>query len=131
MSRVAGLARFSRYAAWGVLGTGVHYLVLVLAVRVAGMEPVVASTLGAVAGALVNYLLNHRYTFAGNAPHRASAPRYFAVALAGMALNALLMGLFVHGLALHYLLSQLLASGVVLGATYLANSVWSFRHEAG
>ena len=46
-----------------------------------GMGAVAASTLGAIAGALVNYSLNHRFTFASDKAHRQALPRFAVVAV--------------------------------------------------
>ena len=65
-----------------------HYAVLIALVQLARADPVAASTAGAVCGALVNYALNHRFTFASGKSHATALPRFALVAVAGIALNA-------------------------------------------
>ena len=67
--------QFLRYAGAGAIGTALHYAMLIGLVQLARIDAVVASTAGAIAGAIVNYVLNHRFTFASDraAPAGAAA----------------------------------------------------------
>ncbi len=123
--RNAMRAQFLRYASAGAVGTLVQYALLVLLVQSRAAGAVTASTLGAIAGALVNYALNHRFTFASERTHAQALPRFAAVAALGLALNALVVALLVHA-DVHYLAAQVAATGVVLVAGYLANRAWTF-----
>ena len=118
--------QFLRYAGAGAVGTGFHYAVLIGLVQLARLDAVVASTAGAFAGALVNYALNHRYTFASGRAHRRALPRFALVAAAGIALNALVMAAVLAFAGSHYLVAQVVATGAVLAAGYLANRAWTF-----
>jgi putative flippase GtrA len=53
----------------GIVGTSTHYLLLISFVEVADLDPVVATSIGFVGGAAVNYLLNYRYTFRSAKSH--------------------------------------------------------------
>jgi putative flippase GtrA len=88
---------------------------------------VVASTLGAAAGAVVNYWLNYRLTFRSDAAHTRAAPRFFCVAAAGMVVNATLMSVLVDRLHVYYLIAQCVSTGCVLVLGFVVNSLWSFR----
>jgi len=123
--RNAMRAQFLRYAGAGAVGTLAQYALLVILVQAQWAGAVVASTLGAIAGALVNYALNHRFTFASGRTHAQALPRFAAVAAAGIALNAAVVALLVHA-DVHYLAAQVVATGVVLVAGYLANRAWTF-----
>jgi putative flippase GtrA len=118
--------QFLRYATAGVAGTAVQYLVLIVLVQAAAIGAVVASTLGAVAGALVNYHLNHRYTFNSDKPHARALPRFATVALAGVAVNAAVLALMLAFVTPHYLLAQLAATAAVLLAGFAVNRAWTF-----
>ncbi|HQR11208.1 MAG TPA: GtrA family protein [Casimicrobiaceae bacterium] len=120
------LPRFVRYAGAGVIGTGAHYAVLVAMVQGAGAGVVAASTAGAVVGAAINYALNHRFTFASRQSHRRALPRFAAVAVAGIALNALVLAAVLALVGPHYLVAQVAATVAVLVAGYLANRAWTF-----
>jgi putative flippase GtrA len=118
--------QFVRYAGAGAIGTGAHYAVLIALVQLAGTGAVAASTAGAVAGALVNYGLNHRYTFASRKAHAQALPRFAAVAVAGIALNALVLAATLAAFDPPYLVAQVVATGAVLLAGYVANRAWTF-----
>lgn len=121
------ILQFVTYAGVGAVATLVHYTLLVLLVQGAGLDAVLSSAAGALAGAVTAYLLNHRYTFASRQPHTETAGRFFAVAFAGLLLNVALMVIAVRGLGLHYLVAQVVATGLVLLWTYGANRCWTFR----
>ncbi len=118
--------RFFRYAGVGAVGTAVHYGTLIALVQGIGANAVVASTAGFVVGAFVNYGLNHQFTFASDRAHRVALPRFFAVALMGLIVNALVMTAVLAMLPLHYLIAQIAATGVVLVTGFLANRRWTF-----
>lgn len=126
LSPAAPGSRFVRYAAAGAVGTACHYALLIALVQAGRVDAVAASTAGAIAGALVNYALNHRFTFASARPHAHALPRFAAVAVAGIALNALVMAAVLAAAGPHYLVAQVVATGVVLAAGFLANRAWTF-----
>jgi putative flippase GtrA len=118
--------QFLRYAGAGALGTGVHYVVLIALVQLAGVGAVIASTAGAIGGAIVNYALNHRYTFASRRAHRSALPRFATVSALGILLNAIVVATMLALVGPHYLVAQVVATGTVLAAGYLANRIWTF-----
>jgi putative flippase GtrA len=120
------MRQFIRYSLVGAVGTAVQYAILVWLVQSATTSALTASTAGAIAGALVNYYLNRRWTFGSSRAHEQALPRFAAIALAGIGLNAIVMaGMFTY-LGAHYLLAQVVATGVVLAAGFLANRKWTF-----
>lgn len=118
--------QFARFGGVGAVGTACHYLVLLALVEGFAVGPVLASTCGAVTGALVNYVLNRRFTFASTRPHREALPRFMAVAVAGFALNAILMAALLAP-GLHYFAAQLGATAAVLVFNFVVNRAWTFR----
>lgn len=121
------LTRFVSFASVGAVGTVAHYLVLWSLVEIGGVGVLPATTAGFVAGAVINYGLNRRITFASNAPHASALPKFLAVATAGAFLNAAMMKLFAVYTDLHYLLAQVGATIVVLVWNFGANALWTFR----
>ena len=118
--------QFLRYAGAGAMGTTLHYAVLIGLVQLARFDAVIASTAGAIVGAFVNYAINHRYTFASDRSHGHALPRFALVAAIGIALNALVMAAVLAVAGPHYLVAQVIATGTVLAAGYLANRAWTF-----
>lgn len=119
-------AQFSRYAGAGAVGTVAHYATLIMLVQGGVVMPVVGTTAGAVAGALVNYLLNYHFTFRSRRAHAHAAPRFAAVAVAGIVLNTAVFALVLAVAGTHYLVAQVVATLVVLVFGYLANRRWTF-----
>ena len=95
-------------------------------VAIAGLGAVVASSIGAVAGALVNYRLNHRFTFRSDKAHGHALPRFVLVAVASIALNAMVLAALLAYVAANYLAAQVVATLVVMIAGYAANRAWTF-----
>ena len=124
-------AKATGYAASGFAATGTHYVVMVALVHWAGWWEVAASCVGFLAGALVKYPLNYWVVFHSSAAHGKAIVR-FAIGLAiGFALNGLILALLLATLDVHYLVSQVLTTGIVTLVNYLLARNWIFhaRHE--
>lgn len=120
--------QFARFAAIGLLGTAAHYLILALLLR-AGAPPTPATGIGAVAGALVNYRLNYRYTFRSRQAHHRAAPRFLAIAGIGWLLNGGLFHGLHQGAGWSLWLAQLASTALVLAWNFSANRWWTFAGE--
>lgn len=121
------LPRIVRFSGAGCGSALAHYSVLIALVQLLGVNPVLGSVSGALLGGLVNYVLNYRFTFYSTNPHASTVPRFVTVALIGMLLNALFMWICVQLLALHYLVAQVLTTGLVFLWSYNAARLWTFR----
>ena len=126
----AAPVQFLGYALVGVIGTVVQYVVLLVGVNLAGSTPLTASSLGAVLGAIANYLLNYRFTFRASKPHPATMTRFFAVALMGFAINGAAIELVIRIFAFHYLIAQIAATAAVLLLGFAANRCWTFKEDS-
>lgn len=120
MSR--GLAR---YAVVGAVATAVHYALLVGLVEGFGWPPWLGAGLGAVVGAQVAFVGNRAYTFAHRGAVRASWTRFQLTAAAGALLGMALVAL-AQALRWHYLVGQIVATGLVMLVTYAVNRRWTF-----
>lgn len=118
--------QFLRFVLVGGGATALMYALLIIQVEWLHWPVVAASSLAYLLSALCNYAANYHYTFASQARHQLALPRFFAIALVGLALNGALMALFVHGLHWHYLIGQVLATGLVLLWNFAANRRWTF-----
>lgn len=123
-------ARFIRFALVGVCGTAAHYGVLTLVVELLAIPVPAATTAGFVVGALVNYALNRRFTFRSSVDHGAALPKFFSIAAVGAVLNAGIVSWLLPRWHVHYLVIQLLATGIVLVWNFAGNQLWTFRHTA-
>lgn len=111
----------------GAVGTLVHYGVLILMVQIMAFNAIAASTSGFVIGAITNYQLNYRYTFASEKRHAEAMSKFFTVAIVGMLFNGLVMYFCLELMDMPYLFAQLVATALVLLWNFLANRWWTFR----
>lgn len=123
------LGQFTRFAGVGGICTGLQYLILVLLVTLLDIHPVTASTAGYILSALLNYQLNRVYTFQSKAAHLHALPRFFAIALVGLVLNAAVLWFMVSVFSLYYMLGQVVATIVTLVWNFIANRNWTFAKE--
>ena len=115
-----------RFVAVGAVATVVHYSILIALVELAGVAPVVSTTVGYAGGTVVSYILNRRYTFKSNASHLASFPKFVALNVVGMLLNSAIFAALM-GLGIWYLLAQMIATGLVLIWNFLGARFFAFR----
>ncbi len=118
--------QFILFAAIGAVGTGGHFLTLILLVEWAGLSAVWATTAGFIVGALINYFLNYHITFKSDKAHREAMLKFFMVALLGAGMNTLIVFVGVDLMAVHYLVVQVVASSLVLIWNFSANKFWTF-----
>lgn len=126
-SCISVYTQFLRFAAVGAIGTGFHYMALFLLVEYFHTGAVLASSAGFVLGAVINYFLNYRFTFASEKLHGETLPKFFLVAILGLPLNSGVMAFYTVVIPVHYLLAQLIATGIVLVWNFTANRIWTFR----
>jgi putative flippase GtrA len=117
---------FLKFANSGAVGTIVHYCLLWGLVDLLNVNPVAGSAVGALAGSLVNYLLNYHWTFNSQLPHSHTLPRFMAIALFSLILNTLLMVILMSLSKLHYLVAQLFVTAICLMVNYFASRFWAF-----
>ena len=117
---------FAQYAGIGAIGTLVHFLILVWLVDFT--TPVIASTVGAIAGGITNFQLLRIFVFAARPGQIFAFPKFLTVAIGGIAMNAAIMAMLIPLLPL--LVCQAASTGTVLVAGFLLNSTWSFNDGA-
>jgi len=113
---------FLRYAGIGIIGTMVHFLTLFLLVGLT--TPVVASSLGAIAGCITNFRLSRLYVFTVHPGQSLVFPKFATVATGSIALNAAIMSILTPFLPL--IVCQSISTGSVLVTGFFLNSIWSF-----
>lgn len=120
-------ARLAGYVASGLASTAAHYAVMVALVQWAGWWEVAASSAGFLAGAAVKYPLNYWVVFRSSADHGRALVRFAIGLAAGFALNGVILAALLATLDAHYLVSQVLTTGVVTVVNYLLARNWIFR----
>lgn len=117
---------FLRFAMVGALATAVHYSVLIAMTELGGAHPVFATVCGFFAGAVVSYVLNRRYTFAAKPAFGKGLAKYLLVIGIGAVINAGIVAAFVAS-GIHYMIGQVIATGLVLIWNFGAARVFVFR----
>ena len=102
------------------------YAVLIVGVEGLRINAVTASIAGYMLGMVVNYLLNYRYTYGSDQHHHVVIPKFLAVMMVGMCINAAVMYAGIKWLGFHYMLAQLAAVALVLLLSFTANRWWAF-----
>ena len=120
------IKQFILFSGIGAIGTAGHYATLIILVEALGVAPLIASTLGFVVGALINYFLNYYYTFASNQSHRATMLKFAVVAMVGAITNSAVMHIALGWFGWYYLLAQVIATIWVLLWNFIANKLWTF-----
>jgi putative flippase GtrA len=119
--------RASKYVVAGAIATAVHYATMATLVQALGAGVLLSTCIGYTAGAFVKYPLNHRLVFASGARHREAVPRFAAGLAVGFLLNAAIFSLLLRALPAHYMVAQVLTTGLVILANYLVARLWVFR----
>lgn len=121
--------QFARYFVVGCAAVLVHLAVMSCAIELFGMPATWASSLGLVVSMCFNFLLQRRYTFRSSVPLASGGAMFMAFALLTLALNAALFGWL--SARLHYLPSQLLATGLLFVMNFYLNRRFTFRAAPG
>ena len=120
------LREFLGFFGVGIIATAVHYLVLVGLASGLGINPVLSAACGYICGAIVSYRVNYTVTFRSERRHSQAALRFLTVAVIGLIFNSVLVDFGISALGLHYLLAQILATGIVFVWNFVANKLWTF-----
>ncbi|NJO31783.1 MAG: GtrA family protein [Rhodospirillales bacterium] len=118
--------QFLRFASVGLVATGAHYAILVSLVEVWKIHPVLATSVGFVAGVFVSYTLNRQYTFEQTPPFALGLAKYYVALSAGLAMNAITVAVLARW-GFPYLVAQVVATGVVLVLNFLIARLVVFR----
>ena len=126
-SMVALVRQFVKFTGVGFVSAIGHYGLLIVLVQIAGVPAVPSSAAGALLGAAINYALNYRFTFRSSKRHRDAALKFAAVAGVGLVLNTVFMWVGIELIGAHYLLSQIVTTGLVLIWSFAGNRYWTFQ----
>jgi putative flippase GtrA len=106
--------QFSLFVGVGAIGTVAHYLLFVGLVELSKADILLASMAGFLLGAAVNYVLNYRITFRSNKAHTDALPKFMGIAAVGFVLNSGLMWLSHEAMHVHYFVSQIGTTTLIL-----------------
>ncbi len=115
-----------------VIGGGctlIQYMILYSLTEFLGLAPVISSSIGYVLSAILNYLLNRQLTFGSERKHSESVPRFFAISVAGLIINAVIVYSSQTVGGVHYLIAQIISTIIVLFWNFYANRAWTFNKK--
>lgn len=116
----------TKYLSVSVIGTVSHYGLMMILIRGFSVSVLAASTVGAITGALIIYLLNYFHTFCSRKSHLESVSKFFMVAVLGLGMNGVVLKATLVHLGWHYLMAQCLATTTVFGFSFIINRTWTF-----
>ena len=125
---MAMLIEFSKYLLVGVCAAVGHYGTLIGLTELLQFDPVHASVIGFFVAGTISYVLNYRFTFQSTRRHVEALPIFGFVVAVAFVINWLSMIYFNRILELHYILSQLITTAIMLIWQFSANKFWTFRH---
>lgn len=117
---------FIKYVGIGGLSTLIQFALLILLVKVAQMPEVPASATSYALSSIFNYLANYHYTFASSSSHAKTLPKFVLAVALGLGANTLLFAVFFKVFG-HYLLAQLLATGITVFLNFLVHKLWIYK----
>lgn len=123
---VALSGQFLRYGLVGVAASIGHYGTLIALVETRTAGAVAAALAGFIVGGVISYVLNRRFTFASERSHKGAVPRFTIIAAVAFLMTGALMHAFTTWWGIHYIVAQLVTTGIVLVWTFFANRFWTF-----
>lgn len=120
--------QFLRFAAVGAIATLIHYSILISLMELGRISLVLSTSVGFTVGAVVSYTLNRRITF-DHQPHFGRGLfKFVAIGAIGLGLNALIVSELAAART-HYILAQMVATGVVLVWNFIMARLVIFRTQ--
>ena len=123
---MSSIAQLAKYLGASVAGTLVHYALLTILVRWYALPPLWASTSGAIAGALVIYLLNYFITFQSTKRHISASSKFIVVAAVCAGVNALILNTAMTKMDWSLAPAQVFATGMQFSVGFAIHRVWTF-----
>ena len=122
------LVQMSKFAAVGLVNTGVDFLVFTALFFGVSAHVLVANTIGYLSGTVNSFVWNKFWTFSGHAqqlPSTRQFPMFLVVGLGGLGLSNLVVWLFVS------IVPVLVAKLMAVGVTFVWNFLLSRRFVYG
>ena len=121
---MAELGRIIRFGLVGLLSTGIYLGLFALVTQV--LPPVEASVIAYALSAVLNFVMQSRFTFRQQALSGSSAVRFVVMHLMCMATNSSLLWLATGPLGLPAMASQAVIAVFIAGLSYLISRFWVY-----
>ena len=115
-----------RFALVGGVATAVHYAILLTLVEGAHAAALLGTSIGFIAGVMVSFFLNRRFTFTQQSSLLSSFSKYALVYAIGFVLNAAILQALI-GVGWYYFAAQVAATLIVLCWNFLGARFVAFR----
>ena len=115
-----------RFAAVGMVNTGLGYAVIFACMYLAGLGAVTSNVAGYAVGLVVSYLLNRIYTFRSAAPPRREIVRFVSIFLLAYLANLGVLVLLIRQTGMHEGEAQVLAGVVYFGLSFVLSKYYVF-----
>lgn len=119
--------KFIKFIGVGGVATAIQYILLVLLVELTSTNIVLLSAFSFLVSAVFNYLMNYYFTFESDAKHGVATIKFALVASCGLLLNTAIMHLMVEMQNIHYIVSQVSATIVVLFWNFFIHKYWTYN----
>jgi putative flippase GtrA len=131
------MIRFAKFVGIGGLSTLIQFLLLMLFVELSLLNKVVASATAYALSSIFNYWANYKFTFASNANHRETLPKFVAAVALGLSTNTLLYACFLYlldhiiliNMSKNYLIAQFFATGITVVLNFMVHKFWIYRNH--
>ena len=124
---IAPTYRLLRHLAAGGLGTLLYLGGVTAQVELLSIHPVVATVIATLILDLYTYVISRVWVYNATRDHGYAVPRFIAILVIALALNAGIMFLTVEILDLWYVWGLVLATVVVPATNFLLSYFWAFR----
>ncbi len=115
-----------KFAAVGVLNTGLGYGVIFACMYLGGLGAVTSNLIGYAVGLVVSYVLNRTFTFRSAAPPQGEVLRFVAIFLIAYLANLGVLLLSIHRLGSHEGVAQVVAGVAYFGISFVLNKYYVF-----
>ena len=116
-----------RFAAVGVVNTGLGYAVIFACMYIAGFNAVVSNVLGYAVGLVASYVLNRTYTFRSAAKAPSEIVRFLAIFLFAYLANLGTLLVLIRQAGVHEGIAQAVAGVVYFVLSFVLNKYYVFR----
>lgn len=122
------IGKFFRYSIVGVFGTSIDFIFLIFQVEILKINLYIAVIISFLIAASSNHYWNRRFTFKSKNPKiKHEYLKFILVSLAGIFINIVFIFVMFDLLNIHYLLSKISATIIVLIWNFLMNYHWTFK----
>jgi len=117
----------AKFLGVGGIATLIQYLILMSLVEITGLLPYIASTIGYMVSAILNYFLNYYFSFGSSANHISAITKFSVVASIGLLINATVVYISSEILYTNYIIAQVLATCIVTISNFLLLKNWAYK----